>query len=110
MKLLERHCTDGAPALDLDAIRALLAQLPGWQADSGPITREYRFADYRATIAFVNAVANMAETENHHPEMTVGWRLCKLAYTTHSAGGALSANDFICAAKADSLHAQGTAA
>ena len=110
MKLLERHCTHGAPALDPDAIRALLAQLPGWQADGGAIVRDYAFADYRATIAFVNAVATMAETENHHPDMMVGWRRCKLAYTTHSAGGALSANDFICAAKADSLHAQGTAA
>ena len=110
MKLLERHCTHGAPALDLEAIRALLAQLPGWQNKDGSIEREYTFADYRATIAFVNAVANMAETENHHPDMMVAYRRCTLAYTTHYAGGALSANDFICAAKADSLYAQGTAA
>ncbi|UVW30019.1 4a-hydroxytetrahydrobiopterin dehydratase [Massilia sp. H6] len=110
MKLLERHCTDGAPALDHAAILALLAQLPDWQAEGASIMRAYAFASYRATIAFVNAVAGMAEIENHHPDMTVGWRRCKLAYSTHSAGGALSANDFICAAKADALYAQGNAA
>ena len=110
MSILERHCTHGAPALELDAIRALMRQVPDWQAEGGGIAREYRFADYRATIAFVNAVAGMAETENHHPDMLVGYRRCKLVYTTHSAGGALSTNDFICAAKADSLYTQGLAA
>ncbi len=110
MKLLERHCTHGAPALDPDAIRALLAQVPGWQAVGDGIEREFSFPDYRATIAFVNAVAGMAETENHHPDMRVGYRRCTLVYTTHSAGNALSANDFICAAKAGMLYAQGTSA
>ena len=110
MSILERHCTHGAPALEPEPIRALLAQVPAWQAIDGGIVREYAFADYRATIAFVNAVAGMAEIENHHPEMTVGYRRCKLVYTTHSAGGALSTNDFICAAKADALYAQGPSA
>ncbi|MFC0252768.1 4a-hydroxytetrahydrobiopterin dehydratase [Massilia consociata] len=106
MTLLERHSTHGAAALDPQAIAALLAQVPGWQAIDGTIAREYGFRDYRETIAFVNAVAAMAESENHHPELTVGYRRCLVAYTTHSAGGALSENDFICAAKADALYAQ----
>ena len=109
MSLLERHCTLGAPALDAHGIRALLAQVPAWQASEGSIAREFDFADYRATIAFVNAIASMAETENHHPDMLVAFRRCTVTYTTHSAGG-LSGNDFICAAKADSLYAQGTSA
>jgi 4a-hydroxytetrahydrobiopterin dehydratase len=110
MNLLERHCIHGAPALDPQAIPALLAQVPGWQAIDGTIARDYSFADYRATIAFVNAVAAMAEQQNHHPELTVGYRRCTVAYTTHSAGGALSENDFICAARIDALYAQGTGA
>jgi 4a-hydroxytetrahydrobiopterin dehydratase len=110
MSILERHCTHGAPALDPTAIRALLAQVPDWQVLEGSIAREYAFDSYRATIAFVNAVAAMAETENHHPDMTVKYRRCLVAYTTHSAANALSTNDFICAAKADSLYARGSAA
>jgi 4a-hydroxytetrahydrobiopterin dehydratase len=105
MSLLERHCTHGAAALDPNAIRALLTQVPDWQVRDGGIAREFSFPDYRATIAFVNAVAAMAETENHHPDMTVKYRRCLVAYTTHSAGNALSTNDFICAAKTDSLYA-----
>jgi 4a-hydroxytetrahydrobiopterin dehydratase len=104
MKLLDQHCIHGAPALDPATIRARLLDVPVWQAIDGTIARDYTFADYRATIAFVNAVAGMAEDQNHHPEMTVGYRRCTVAYTTHSAGGALSENDFICAARADAIY------
>lgn len=110
MNLLDHHSTHGAPALAQDAIPALLALVPGWHAAGGAIARAFAFRDYRETIAFVNAVAWMAEGENHHPDMTVGYRRCTVAYTTHSAGGALSMNDFICAAKADALYAQRTGA
>ncbi|MCC2956500.1 4a-hydroxytetrahydrobiopterin dehydratase [Massilia sp. IC2-477] len=106
MNLLDQHCIDGAAALDPATIRVRLTQVPEWQAIDGTIARDYAFPDYRATIAFVNAVASMAEEQNHHPDMTVGYRRCTLAYTTHSAGGALSDNDFICAAKADALYKQ----
>ncbi len=110
MKLIDQHCIHGAAALDPAAIPARLLDLPEWQAIDGSITREFTFANYRATIAFVNAVANMAEEQDHHPEMTVGYRRCTLAYTTHSAGGALSDNDFICAARADALYLGGPGA
>ena len=109
MKLEYRACLHNARALDPWAIDALLADVPGWTAIDGILYRELRLPDYRATIAFVNGVASMAETENHHPDMLVGYRRCTVTYTTHSAGG-LSSNDFICAAKADSLYAQGTSA
>jgi 4a-hydroxytetrahydrobiopterin dehydratase len=106
MNLLNQHCIHGAAALDPAAIHTRLAAVPAWRAIDGTIARDYAFPDYRATIAFVNAVATMAEEQNHHPEMTVGYRRCTLAYTTHSAGGALTDNDFICAARADALYAQ----
>jgi 4a-hydroxytetrahydrobiopterin dehydratase len=106
MNLLDQHCTDGAAALDPATVPARLAQVPGWQAVDGAIARDYAFPDYRATIAFVNAVAGMAEAQNHHPDMTVSYRRCTVAYTTHSAGGALTDNDFICAARADAIYTQ----
>ena len=110
MKPSDQHCIHGAAALDPAAIGARLLDLPEWQAKGGTITREFTFANYRATIDFVNAVASMAEAQDHHPEMTVGYRRCLLAYTTHSAGGALSENDFICAARADAIDVQGPGA
>ncbi len=106
MSLNDQHCIHGAAALDPATIMARLAEVPEWQAVDGSIARDYTFGSYRATIAFVNAIAGMAEDQNHHPEMTVGYRRCTLAYTTHSAANALSENDFICAAKADALYLQ----
>ena len=49
-------------------------------------------------------LATLAEHEDHHPEMTVGYTTCRVSWTTHSAGSALSDNDFICAAKANALY------
>ena len=72
---------------------------------SGAITRSFRFADYRATIAFVNALAWVVHAEDHHPELVVGYDRCEVRFVTHSVGG-VTGNDFICAAKADALYAQ----
>lgn len=90
----------------VDAARAgeLLAELPGWglEGDAASISRKFRFPDYVTTIAFVNAVATMAEAQDHHPDLEVGYGRCLVRYNTHDVGG-LSQNDFICAAKADAL-------
>ena len=110
VKLSDQHCIHGAAALDPATVQARLLDVPEWQAIDGSIARDYSFPNYRATIAFVNAIAAMAEEQNHHPEMTVGYRRCTVAYTTHSAGGALSDNDFICAARADAIYVQGPGA
>ena len=66
------------------------------------IERTFTFADFHATMAFVNAVAWMAHREDHHPDLTVGYNRCRVEYSTHAIGG-LSENDFICAAKVDAL-------
>ena len=58
--------------------------------------------DFYRTMAFVNAVAWIANTEDHHPDLEVGYATCVVRYSTHSVGG-LSRNDFICAAKIDHL-------
>ncbi len=79
-----------------------MAKVPGWRQADGAIRRSYRFADFHQTMAFVNAVAWIAHTEDHHPDLTVAYNRCELAWSTHSVGG-LSINDFICAARVDAL-------
>ena len=110
MMLLDQHCTHGAPASSPAELPALLAQVPDWRVDGSRILRSFEFRDYHATIAFVNALAGMIHLEDHHPELTVRYRHCIVAWTTHSAGNAISMNDLICAAKADAIYQERTRA
>jgi 4a-hydroxytetrahydrobiopterin dehydratase len=89
-----------ASALAPAQAAALLAQLPGWRLESGTLACEYRFTAYRAAIDFVNAVAALAEAQDHHPELLVGHDRCVVRWSTHSANG-LTMNDFACAAMTD---------
>jgi len=77
---------------------------PAWHldADRQMLTRDFKFANFHATMAFVNAVAWIAHVEDHHPDLEVGYGHCRVTFSTHSVGG-LSENDFICAAKVDAL-------
>ena len=70
--------------------------------DGTEIHRDFFFKGFNKTMGFVNAVAWIANSEGHHPDMEVGWGHCLVRYTTHAIGG-LSLNDFICAAKIDAL-------
>jgi 4a-hydroxytetrahydrobiopterin dehydratase len=70
--------------------------------DSKSLTRSLKFKDFYRAMGFVNAVAYIANTEDHHPDLEVGYDYCRVTYSTHSIGG-LSVNDFICAAKLDRL-------
>lgn len=92
----------------LSAARAkeLLGVLGGWEFGPGnvDIRREFRFADFLHALAFVNALGFIAENENHHPDLELGWGRCLVRFSTHDVGG-LSLNDFICAAKAEALSA-----
>jgi 4a-hydroxytetrahydrobiopterin dehydratase len=110
MRLVEQHCTHGAPALGAGELSTLLAQVPQWQLEGNRIVRSFEFKDYHETIAFVNALAEMIHAEDHHPELTVRYRHCIVAFTTHSAGNAVSLNDLICAAKADAIYEERTRA
>jgi 4a-hydroxytetrahydrobiopterin dehydratase len=110
MKLPEQHCTHGAPALEAAELTALLAEVPQWQLEGSRIVRSFAFKDYHETIAFVDALAAMIHIEDHHPELTVRYRHCIVAWTTHSAGNAVSLNDLICAAKADAIYEERTRA
>lgn len=88
--------------LDGGNIAELLTGLPGWRLDGDAIVKDFAFADYAGTMAFVNGVAWMAQRQDHHPELTVGYNRCRVAYVTHSVGG-ISLKDFICAAKVEAL-------
>jgi len=85
-------------------VQELLPQLPGWELleDGHALGKTYRFKDYYHTMSFVNALAHMANREDHHPDLGVHYDRCVVRYSTHDVGG-LSENDFICAAKAESL-------
>ena len=104
----ERHCTNlpqGTPPLSADAVSRNLTAVPGWElsADDKTISRAQRFADFAAAIAFVNQVAEIAEAEDHHPDIRIySYRFVSLEFATHSIGG-LSDNDFIMAAKVNRL-------
>ncbi len=95
----------GSPALSKpEALQLLTGLHADWQvsADGRSLVRRFGFAEYRQTIAFVNAVAAIAECEDHHPELVVSYATCRVTFDTHTVNG-LSMNDFICAAKVDRL-------
>jgi 4a-hydroxytetrahydrobiopterin dehydratase len=81
-----------------------MKDLEGWSRDGDSIVKTYRFRNYHETMAFVNATAWISHRADHHPDLTVGYNQCTVAYTTHSAGG-LSRKDFDCAARVDALFA-----
>ncbi len=110
MILTEQVCTRTSPALQGQALTELLAQVPGWSVADGMLRATFEFSDYHHTMAFVNALAWVSHGQDHHPELLVTYKACAVAYATHSAGGALSLNDFICAARASALYAQRAAA
>lgn len=87
-------------------ISELLPDVPGWELteEGRALVRTYRFDNYYQTMAFVNALAFMAHCEDHHPDLGVHYDRAVVRYSTHDVGG-LSENDFICAARADSLGA-----
>jgi len=94
----KQHQLSGARANEL------LSALSGWKlADDGAsISKKYTFTDFAHALAFVNALAWIAERENHHPDVELGWGRCLVRFSTHDVGG-LSMNDFISAAKAEAL-------
>jgi 4a-hydroxytetrahydrobiopterin dehydratase len=96
-------CEGGVAPLTLAEAQKLRAKLsPGWElaGDAKSIRREFKFKDFYRTMSFVNALAHIANLEDHHPDLEVGYGYCRAVFTTHAIKG-LSENDFICAAKID---------
>ena len=61
--------------------------MAGWSEVDGALVRELEFGDFRAAIAFVNRLADLAEAENHHPDIAIHYRRVTVRWWTHTAGG-----------------------
>ncbi len=106
MALSEQKCEPcqiGTPPLSREEARELLKQTPEWTLREGAIERGFEFKDFRAAIAFVNDVAEVAEQEGHHPDISISYNRVRLELSTHKIKG-LSKNDFILASKIDRIY------
>lgn len=111
--LSQLNCAPRQAALDDATVAAWLALLPQWTLQNGKLCRDFGFKNYYQTLAFVNALAWMTHTQDHHPELIITYKTCTVRYDTHSVNqgaGGLSENDFICAAKADLIYQSSQAA
>ncbi len=95
-------CEGGTSPLTPKEIAKLLKSVPEWRVDADVLTRDFEFLNFHQTMSFVNAVAWLANLENHHPDMQVGYSRVRVGFSTHAING-LSPNDFICAAKIDAM-------
>jgi len=102
--LAEQHCRPGAARLSAFETDKHLQTLSGWTLAGDAIEKKFHFAGYPETIAFVNAVAAIAQREDHHPDLSVHYDHCTVTWSTHSAGG-VTMNDIVCAAQVDDLRA-----
>ena len=100
-----KPCEGNIAPLTLEEAQGLRGQLHAdWNlaADAKSITRRWKFKNFYHTMSFVNALAHIANAEDHHPVLEVGYGYCRIKYSTHAIDG-LTENDFICAAKIDQL-------
>lgn len=97
-------CEAGTPAMAGAQVEEGLRSLQGWELREGGtrIHRRFEFRDFAEAMRFVNALAAVAEDEQHHPDFTVHWNTVDVTLWTHTVGG-LSENDLIVAAKLDRL-------
>jgi 4a-hydroxytetrahydrobiopterin dehydratase len=77
-------------------------QAKGWRLIDGALEKTFTFKNYHETIGFVNAVAFIANAENHHPDLAVSYQQCTVRFNTHDVNG-ISVSDFFCASKVDAL-------
>ncbi len=108
-ELAARHCQPlkgSRHRLSEEMLGRYMEVLSRWDIvdDGQAIHRTFRFPDYHRTIAFVNALADVAHAEDHHPDLGVHYDRVVVRYSTHDVGG-ISENDVICAAKAEAIHA-----
>ncbi|MBC53465.1 MAG: 4a-hydroxytetrahydrobiopterin dehydratase [Gammaproteobacteria bacterium] len=98
-------CDSDAAPMGAEQVKQYLVMINSdWHVENEgkQISRTFKFDDYYQTSAFVNAVVWIAHGEDHHPDITFGYNKATVAFSTHNIGG-LSENDFISAAKVDTL-------
>ena len=77
-------------------------QALGWRLIDGSLEKTYAFKNFHETMGFVNAVAFIANGEDHHPDLALSYGKCTVRFNTHDVNG-ISASDFFCASKVDAL-------
>ncbi len=105
MNWLEKKCVPcegGVPKLQGPELKRLVGTLDGWALRDDRLHKHYRFRDFKATMRFVDGMADVAEAEGHHPDFCVQYGAVDVTLWTHAVGG-LSENDFILAAKIDAV-------
>ena len=102
LELASSKCVPCKTAIPLSEIEVLerLKDLPKWTFQSSSIQKEFRFKSYLSGLEFAYALGKVAEAEDHHPDILVGWRRVRVTLSTHAIKG-LSPNDFIMAAKSE---------
>lgn len=95
-------CEGGIPKLGPSEIDSMLKQVSGWDAREDRLYKTFTFKDFVAAMAFLNRVADLAESEGHHPDFCVHYNRVDFTIWTHAIDG-LSENDFILAAKIDEV-------
>ncbi len=99
-------CRKGAPVVTQEQMIELMPTIPAWALVNidgvNRLSRTFTFNNFVDAIAFTNSVAEIAEAENHHPEIVTEWGKVKVSWWTHKING-LHRNDFIMVAKTDSL-------
>ena len=97
----------GRRALSATEIVTRLSQLNGeqalgWRLINGALEKSFSFKNFHQTMGFVNALAFIANTEDHHPDLQVSYGRCTVRFNTHDVNG-ISVSDFFCASKVDAL-------
>lgn len=95
-------CEGGIGKLLFEDAFELQSNTPMWSILKNKLDRKFKFNDFAEALEFVNKIGTVAEAEGHHPDIKFGWGYVNIELTTHAIDG-LSKNDFIVAAKIDSL-------
>jgi 4a-hydroxytetrahydrobiopterin dehydratase len=97
-----KACTTKPNKLSDTEIAHYLTLLPSWQLEDGKLRRQLKVKDFITALKLANRIGDLAEQENHHPDLLVSWGLLGITIFTHSVNG-LTENDFILAAKTNGI-------
>ena len=100
-------CEGNIPPFDKSEIHKYLKKVDSWDVKSDKdknyyLIKEFSFKNFKESQKFINKVGDIAENENHHPDLSFGWGYCRVKIFTHAIKG-LAESDFILAAKIDKI-------
>ena len=95
-------CEGGVPTMTEEQANNLLKQIPSWTIKDGHVFKQFKFKNFVEAMEFVNKVAEIAEQEQHHPDINISYNKVIIETWTHAING-LSENDFILPAKIDKI-------